>query len=413
MRVPVSVLGKPTGAACNLDCSYCFFLSKDLLWDPSRQAMTADVLEAYVRNYLDSHPDGVVTLAWQGGEPTLRGLDFFRDVVRLAEQYRRPRQTVEHAIQTNGTLLDDDWAAFFAEHRFLVGISIDGPPAVHDAYRVNKAGRGSYDMVRRGWDVLVRHGVDVNVLCTVNAANAPYPLEVYRHFRDDLGARFLQFIPVVERVAAPLLDEAEAGWVDAEGRRMLYTQSGDTMTSRSVPAQQWGAFMCGVFDEWLAHDVGEVFVQHVDVALAALFGRYSLCVHAPRCGSALTVEHQGDVYSCDHYVEPGYKLGNVLTDAISDMATSPFQQSFGRAKADLPRQCRECDVRWACHGGCPKDRFATTPDGEPGLNVLCEGYRRFFRHATPALMEMGRLVSAGRPAADIMAPATATRITGP
>lgn len=402
MRVPVSMLGKPTGAACNLDCSYCFFLSKDLLWDASRQAMTPAVLEAYVTNYLDSQPDGVVTLAWQGGEPTLRGLGFFEDVVRLAEAHRRPRQTVEHSIQTNGTLLDDAWGAFLAEHRFLVGISIDGPPHLHDAYRVNKAGRGTYDLVRRGWDVLARHDVDTNVLCTVNAANATSPLEVYRHVRDDLGARFLQLIPVVERVPAPRLPEAEAGWVDAEGRRLLYTQTGDATTSRSVSASQWGDFLCAVFDEWVTRDVGEVFVQHFDVGLAALFGRYSLCVHAPRCGSALTVEHQGDVYSCDHYVEPGYKLGNVLVDSIAAMASSPFQRSFGLAKGNLPRQCVECDVRWACHGGCPKDRFAVTADGEPGLNALCEGYRRFFRHATPALMAMARLVSSGRLASEVM-----------
>ncbi len=402
MRVPVSLLAKPTGAACNLDCSYCFFLSKDLLWDASRQSMSVGVLDAFVRTYLDSQPDGVVTLAWQGGEPTLRGLDFFREVVRLAEGYRRPGQTVEHSIQTNGTLLDDAWGEFLAEHHFLVGISIDGPPRLHDVYRVNKGGRGSYDLVRRGWDVLQRHGVETNVLCTVNAANAPYPLEVYRHFRDDLGARYLQFIPIVERVPAAQLPEAEAGWIDAEGHRLLYLQTGEAMTSRSVPPQQWGSFMTAIFDEWVARDVGEVFVQHVDVALSAMFGRYSLCVHAPRCGSALTVEHQGDVYSCDHYVEPGYRLGNLLTDSITAMATSDFQQAFGRAKAELPRQCVECDVRWACHGGCPKDRFALTDDDEGGLNVLCEGYRRFYRHATPALLAMARLVSSGRPAAEVM-----------
>lgn len=402
MRRPLSLLAKPTGAACNLDCSYCFFLSKDLLWDAARQTMSYEVLDSYVSSYLDSQPDGVVTLAWQGGEPTLRGLDFFREAVRLAEVYRRAGQSVEHSIQTNGTLLDDEWGEFLAEHRFLVGISVDGPPHLHDSYRVNKAGRGTYPLVRRGWDVLQRHGVDTNVLCTVNAANAPYPLEVYRHFRDELGARYLQFIPVVERVPATQLPQAEAGWVDAEGRRLLYTQSGDAVTSRSVPPGRWGEFLCAVFDEWVARDVGEVFFQHADVALAAMFGRYSLCVHAPRCGTALTVEHQGDVYSCDHYVEPGYKLGNLATDSISDMAASPLQRAFGQAKADLPRQCLDCDVRWACHGGCPKDRFARTADGEDGLNFLCEGYRRFFRHATPALRQMARLVSTGRPASDVM-----------
>ncbi len=402
MRVPISLLAKPTGAACNLDCSYCFFLSKDLLWDAGRQAMSREVLDAFVRSYLDSQPDGVVTLAWQGGEPTLRGLDFFREAVQLAERYRGPRQTVTHSIQTNGTLLDDAWGEFLAEHGFLVGISVDGPPRLHDAYRVNKAGRGSYDLVRRGWDILARYGVATNVLCTVNAANADQPHEVYRHFRDDLGARYLQFIPVVERVDVPQLAEAEAGWVDNQGRRLFYSQTGAATTSRSVTAAQWGEFLCSIFDEWVSRDVGEVFVQHFDTALAAMFGRYTLCVHAPRCGAALTVEHQGDVYSCDHYVEPGYKLGNLVTDSLTELATSPFQRAFGRAKSDLPRQCLDCDVRWACHGGCPKDRFALTASSEPGLNVLCEGYRRFFRHATPDLVTMAKLVAAGREAAEVM-----------
>ncbi|MDA8440168.1 MAG: anaerobic sulfatase maturase [Propionibacterium sp.] len=395
---------KPTGAACNLDCSYCFFLSKEVLWGESDQRMSHDTLRAYLASYLDAQPDGPVTIAWQGGEPTLRGLDFFREAVRLATELARPRQQVEHAIQTNGTLLDDAWGEFLAENKFLVGLSVDGPKDLHDTYRVNKAGRGTHDQVVRGWTVLQRHQVDTNILCTVNAANAEHPLEVYRHFRDDLGARFLQFIPVVERVIPGQEDLAEAGYRDTAGHHVLYRQQGTGVTSRTVRPEQWGRFMTAIFDEWISRDVGEVFIQHVDVTLGALFGQYSLCVHAPECGNALAMEHNGDVYSCDHYVEPDYKLGNIHHDRFPDMLNSPEQRRFGRDKrTTLPRQCLECPVRWACNGGCPKDRFATTRDGEPGLNYLCQGYYTMFSHMQPAIEAMGHLLQAGRPASDIMA----------
>ncbi|WP_022908951.1 anaerobic sulfatase maturase [Aestuariimicrobium kwangyangense] len=403
-RRPFSLLAKPTGAACNLDCSYCFFLSKEVLWAGSDQRMSHETLLTYLSAYLDSQPDGPVTVAWQGGEPTLRGLGFFREAVRLTEELARPGQRVEHALQTNGTLLDDEWGEFLAEHRVLVGISIDGPEHLHDTYRVNKAARGTHAQVVRGWRVLQRHGVDTNVLCTVNSANADHPLDVYRHFRDELGARFLQFIPIVERVAQGEDEVAEAGWRDSSGEHVLYRQHGEGVTSRSVRPVQWGTFMCTIFDEWLSRDVGEVFVQHVDAALGAMFGRYSLCVHAPECGGALAVEHTGDVYSCDHYVEPEHLLGNVHRDRLVDLVTSPRQRDFGRSKRTaLPQQCLDCRVRWACHGGCPKDRFDLTHDGEPGLNHLCEGYRMFFGHTEPHLQVMARLIQRGRPAADVMA----------
>ena len=401
-RLPFAVMTKPTGAACNLDCSYCFFLSKELLWGGS-QRMDAATLERFVREYLDAQPDGDVTFAWQGGEPTLRGLGFFREAVRLSETYRRPRQHVQHAIQTNGTLLDDEWASFLAEHRFLVGLSMDGPAGLHDTYRVNKAGRGTYEQVRRGWDVLARHQVDTNILCTVNAANSGHPLEVYRHFRDDLGAEYLQFIPIVERVEAGHEEAAERGYRDAEGNFVLYRVAGEGVTSRTVRPDAWGEFLCTIFDEWVRHDVGEVFVQHFDVMLGARFGQYSLCVHAPECGTAIAMEHNGDVYSCDHYVEPDYRLGNIAESGFVELVTQPRQRQFGRDKrTTLPRQCRECPVRWACNGGCPKDRILTTTDGEPGLNWLCAGYYRFFTHATPAIETMAGLLGSGRPAADIM-----------
>ncbi|MCV2396265.1 anaerobic sulfatase maturase [Actinotalea sp. M2MS4P-6] len=404
-RLPFSVLAKPTGAACNLDCTYCFFLSKELLYDHDSQRMSEEGLETYLANLLDSQPDGPVEIAWQGGEPTMRGLAFFRRAVALAAELARPGQQLHHAIQTNGTLLDDDWGAFLAEHHFLVGLSMDGPAHLHDAYRVNKAGRGTHDQVLRGWDVLQRHGVETNILCTVHAANQEHGLEVYRYFRDELGARYLQFIPIVERVPADSLPLAEQGWrPGAHGpRTLLYQQRGDAVTSRSVDPAAYGEFLVAIFDEWLSRDVGTVFVQDVDVALGNLFGHYSLCVHSPECGAALAVEHNGDVYSCDHYVEPEYRLGNVAEDSFRSMLGSPEQRRFGGSKlTELPGQCLDCPVRWACHGGCPKDRFTTTAAGEPGLNYLCAGYYRFYTHAGPALDAMASLLRAGGPAADVM-----------
>lgn len=392
-RLPFTVLAKPTGAACNLDCTYCFFLSKELLYDEDGQRMSEQGLDTYLANLLRSQPDGEVEIAWQGGEPTMRGLAFFRRAVELAERLRRPRQTVRHTLQTNGTLLDDDWGAFFAEHNFLIGLSVDGPAHLHDAYRVNKAGRATHAQVMRGHEVLRRHGVEYNILCTVHAANQDHGLEVYRYFRDDLGARHVQFIPIVERVTREQLPIAEQGWKDGNGTRILYRQEGDAVTSRSVDPAAWGEFLVAVFDEWAVHDVGTVFVQHFDVMLGNALGQYSMCVHAPECGGALAVEHTGDVYACDHYVEPGFKLGNVGEASLQSMLQSPQQREFGAAKrTTLPQQCVECPVRWACNGGCPKDRFDSTADGERGLNHLCEGYFRIFSHAEPTIRRMAEIV---------------------
>lgn len=403
--LPFSVLAKPTGAACNLDCTYCFYLSKELLYDHDSQRMSEAGLEAYLTNLFSSSPDGTVQVAWQGGEPTLRGLAFFRRAVELAQQLRRPGQRVEHTIQTNGTLLDDDWGEFLAEHHFLVGLSMDGPAHLHDAYRVNKAGRGTHGQVVRGWETLQRHGVETNILCTVHAENQDHPLQVYRYFRDVLGASYLQFIPIVERVPAESLALAEQGWrPGTHGKRtLLYEQRGDRVTSRSVSPTAYGKFLVAIFDEWLSRDVGTVFVQDIDVALGNLLGRHSLCVHSPECGNAVAVEHNGDVYSCDHFVEDGYRLGNVAKDSLADLMASASQREFGVSKrTSLPGQCQACPVRWACHGGCPKDRFDTTAHGEPGLNYLCAGYFHFYQHAQPTLERIGLLLRAGRPASDIM-----------
>ncbi|WP_084125824.1 anaerobic sulfatase maturase [Demequina sp. NBRC 110054] len=393
-NLPFTVLAKPTGAACNLDCTYCFFLSKELLYDHDGQRMSEQGLESYLSNLLRSQPDGEVEIAWQGGEPTMRGLPFFRRAVALAEQLRRPKQTVRHTLQTNGTLLDDAWGEFLAERGFLIGLSVDGPAHLHDTFRVNKAGRATHAQVMRGHEVLKRHGVEFNILCTVHAANQDHGLEVYRYFRDELGARHMQFIPIVERVTREQLPIAEQGWKDGSGTRILYRQQGDAVTSRSVDPAAWGEFLMSIFDEWAARDVGSVFVQHFDVMLGNALGQYSMCVHSPECGAALAVEHTGDVYSCDHYVEPGYLLGNVADKPLQTMLRSPEQKRFGASKrTSLPRQCVECPVRWACHGGCPKDRFDRTADGEPGLNHLCAGYYRAFSHAEPTIRRMAEIVA--------------------
>lgn len=399
------LLAKPTGAICNLDCTYCFFLSKEALYPGDSFRMGEDVLEAYLRQLLAAHQGPEVVVAWQGGEPTLMGVDFFRRAMRLVRRYQRPGQRVVHTIQTNGTLLDEQWARFLAEHRFLVGISLDGPRAIHDAYRVNKAGRGSFDEVLRGYTLLREHGVEVNILCTVHAANAEAPLELYRFLRDTLQARYLQFIPVVERVTAAELPLADAGWGHRRGAdRPLYTQTGDQVTARSVTAEQYGRFLVAVFEEWLRHDVGTVFVQMFDAALAAQFDLHSLCIFAPTCGDALALEHNGDLYSCDHYVEPDHLLGNIGTDRMLELVASPRQRAFGEHKRDsLPAYCRGCEVRYACNGGCPRERFISAPDGEAGLNYLCAGYRHFFTHTAEAMRRMAELIRHGRQPREIAA----------
>jgi uncharacterized protein len=397
-------LAKPTGAVCNLDCKYCFFLSKETLYPDSDFRMADDLLELYVSQLLEAHQGSEVTIAWQGGEPTLMGLDFFRRSMELVEKHRKPDQQVEHTIQTNGTRLDDEWCTFLKQHNFLVGLSVDGPRDLHDTYRVDKGGKGTFDQVMRGWDMLRKHGVEFNILCTVHAANVEHPVEVYRFFRDVLGAKFIQFIPIVERVNADLLPIANLGWGERGSEpRPFYLQSGDQVTNRSVRPEQFGQFLIEIFEEWARCDVGTVYVQMFDTTLGAHVGQYSVCVFAPTCGDALALEHNGDLYSCDHYVEPDFKLGNIRQDHMADMVASKRQRKFGSDKqTTLPRYCRECDVRFACNGGCPKDRFTSTPDGEPGLNYLCAGYKKFFQHVDQPMRIMASLLQSGQAPADIM-----------
>ena len=398
------VLAKPTGAICNLDCKYCFFLSKEMLYPGDRFRMSDELLKTYIQQLLESQPLGELNIAWQGGEPTLMGIDFFRRAIVYVEKYRKPGQSVLHTIQTNGTLLTDEWCAFFSEHRFLVGLSVDGPKPMHDAYRVDKRGRGSFNDVMRAYDALRRYNVDVNILCTIHAANADFPLEVYRFFRDELHANYLQFIPIVERTTEALIPLANLGWGKRPGGdRPLYIQHGAQVTARSVGAEQFGRFLIAIFDEWVRRDVGKVFVQTFDVALGSWVGQHNLCIFSPTCGDAVALEHNGDLYSCDHYVEPEYRLGNICETPIGALVASPRQRAFGQHKLDsLPKYCRECSVLFACYGECPRNRFILAPDGEPGLNYLCAGYKRFFNHINPAMNTMAGLLRQNRFADEIM-----------
>ncbi len=397
------LLAKPTGAVCNLDCSYCFFLSKEMLYPGSRFRMADELLEIYVRQLIEAHAEApVVQVAWQGGEPTLMGVEFFRRSVDLVDRHLRPGQRAEYTIQTNGTKIDLEWAAFFKDRDFLVGISIDGPREIHDTFRVTKGGRGSFDQVMRGLDHLRAAGVEYNILTTVHSANERRGRDVYRFLRDECDARFMQFIPIIERVDGSVEDSSAAwsSWRD----RPLYVQEGTGVTGRSVSPSGYGRFLIDVFEEWVRRDVGRVYVQMFDTALANWVGEQAgMCVHCETCGSALALEHTGDVYSCDHFVEPRYLLGNITERHLVDLVGSEQQRAFGLAKRDtLPRFCRECDVRFACHGGCPKDRFAITPDGDPGLNYLCPSFKLFFDHVDQSMRLMAVLLAHRRAAAEIM-----------
>ena len=380
------LMTKPSGAICNLDCKYCYFLSKEKLYPGSNFRMSETLLEEYTRQYIEAQQVPEVTFAWQGGEPTLMGLDFFREAVGYQQKHRKPGMRIFNSFQTNGVLLNDEWARFFRENDFLIGLSVDGPEPLHDAYRVDKGGQPTFARVMHGREILDRNKVDFNILCTVHAANADHPLEVYRFFRDELNVNFMQFIPIVER-------DNDSGY-----------QEGDSVKDRSVGAEQYGKFLSDIFDDWVRHDVGRVFVQIFDVALAAWSGnRPGLCIFEETCGAALAMEHNGDVFSCDHYVEPDYRLGNINLVPLEEMVGSQQQFEFGQHKRDsLPQYCLDCEVRFVCNGGCPKNRFIQTPDGEDGLNYLCAGYRHFFNHIRRPMELMTAELHANRPPANVM-----------
>jgi len=381
------IMAKPTGSACNLHCDYCFFLKKEALYPGSSFRMPDEVHEAYIRQLLEAHRVPQVTIAWQGGEPTLMGLDFFRRSVELQKKYRKPGARIENTFQTNGILLDDDWCRFLYDNGFLVGLSLDGPKELHDVHRKDKGGHGTFDRVLAAARRLQAHRVEFNILCTVNSDNSRRPLDVYRFFRDELGARYIQFIPIVER-------DNDTGY-----------QEGRTVTDRSVTSDEFGRFLIAIFDEWVSKDVGETFVLNFDGALAGWLDMAgTVCIFGPTCGLGLALEHNGDLYSCDHFVEPKHLLGNILETPLIDLVASEKQTKFGRDKKDtLPRYCRECEFLRVCHGECPKNRFVEAPGGEPGLNYLCAGYKAFFTHADRAMRIMADLLRQDRPASGVMA----------
>ncbi|WP_348263753.1 anaerobic sulfatase-maturation protein [Telmatobacter sp. DSM 110680] len=390
------IMTKPIGPICNLDCKYCFYLEKENLYPQTKHwAMSPEVLERYIEQYIAAQPLDEVHFAWQGGEPTLLGVDFFRAVVALQQKHAGGKQ-IHNALQTNATLIDKEWGEFLAEHKFLVGVSIDGPPEMHDYYRVDKGNAPTFDRVMRGLTKLKEHKVEFNTLTVVNRQNSQHPLEVYR-FLKEIGSGFMQFIPVVER------ETTEPG---SDGLVLIQPsfQRAAEVAEFSVDPLAYGKFLATIFDEWVKKDVGHYFIQQFDVALESWLGmEASLCVFRKTCGSALAMEHTGDLYSCDHFVYPEHKLGNVLQDNLNEMVASKQQKKFGMAKRDtLPRMCRECDVRFACNGECPKHRFLTTPDGEAGLNYLCAGYKHFFHHIAPYMQFMATELREGRPPANIM-----------
>lgn len=413
-RPPYHIMTKPIGPICNLDCAYCFYLEKEKLYpDKSNWRMADNVLERYIEQYINSQDIAEISFAWQGGEPTLMGVDFFKRIVAYQQKHANGKK-ISNAIQTNGTLLDDDWCAFFREHSFLIGLSIDGPRDCHDKYRLDKKGQPTFDAVMRGMGLLKKHNVDFNALCVVNRYNSQKPLEVYEFLRSE-GSGFMQFIPLIERTASPdtELDLAAPPVLEMKDGKIALpllptgqrnSKLDNTVTEWSVESLTYGDFLCKIFDTWVRRDVGSAFVQIFDIMLGLWMGMPAgLCVFGETCGSAMALEHNGDLYACDHFVYPRYKLGNIADANLRDLVDSPQQQKFGQDKRDtLPRYCRDCDVRFACNGECPKHRFLTTPDGEPGLNYLCAGYKKFLHHIDPAMTTMAQLLRQGYPAAEIM-----------
>ena len=396
------VMAKPVGAACNLRCSYCFYLSKqELDGGLGRGRMSDEVLERFIRDYIDSVTGEEVVFSWQGGEPTLTGLDFYRKAVALQKKYAKPGQRIENDLQTNGLLLDEAWAEFLREHRFLVGLSIDGPRELHDQ-RVTVAGQPTFDAVVSAAHLLRRHGVAFNTLTCVHRFNARHGRQVYRFLRRELGSTYLQFIPIVEprgfeATAPQTWDTTRLPEVGTPRASPGHPDS--VVTSWSVDADDYGEFLCSVWDEWLKRDVGKALVNFCETLVVQRMGQPSqLCIHAPMCGKGLALEHDGSVYSCDHYVYPEYRLGNIASRSLADLVSDPRQVKFGYAKSEsLPAWCRQCEVLNDCWGECPKNRLLRTPDGEPGLNYLCRGLKRFFRHAGPEASRMAAQLKASAP----------------
>lgn len=391
---PLYVMLKPAGAHCNLACKYCYYLEKNNLYQNTpRHLMSDEMLEQFTREYIEAQTMPQVLFTWHGGEPLMRSIDFYKKALALQKKYAHGKQ-IDNVIQTNGTLLTDEWCEFFAKNHWLVGISIDGPQEYHDHYRVTPAGKPSWEKVMQGIQLLKKHRVEWNAMAVVNAYNAEHPLEFYHFFRDN-GCQYLQFTPIVER-----LTEHEDG-------RTLASLADDReipLADASVTPQQWGNFLCTIFDDWVRHDVGKTFVEIFDCTLANWMGVLpGICAYSKECGHAGVMEHNGDVYSCDHFVFPEYKLGNIRDQSLIDMLYGEKQQVFSRLKhTSLPRQCKECDMEFACHGECPKNRFEKDKYGEPGLNYLCQGYYQYYSHVAPYMDFMKRELLAQRPPANIM-----------
>ncbi len=387
------IMAKPIGPICNLDCKYCFYLEKERLYPGEINfRMSEKVLESFIRQKIEAHTTDVVSFAWQGGEPTLLGVNYFKKIIEIQKKFADGKK-IENGFQTNGILLNDEWCSFLSENDFLIGLSIDGPKELHDNFRVHKGGQPTFDSVMGGIQFLKKHNVEFNTLTVVNRKNSYHPLEVYE-FLKEAGSRYMQFIPVVERSVK-----------DEKSEFVLPDYGNDAkVTDWSVDPLQYGNFLCEIFDEWVRKDVGEYFIQIFDVALESWLGfQQSLCVFNETCGKALAIEHNGDLYSCDHYVYPDYKLGNIIEHPLESLVFSEKQKEFGKDKKDkLPQYCLNCEVKFACNGECPKHRFINTPDGESGLNYLCAGYKKFFNHIDPYMKFMADEFNNKRPAANIM-----------
>ena len=386
---PLYVMAKPAGAMCNMACTYCYYLEKKELYaDDPKMVMSDSMLELYTKRYLEAQTMGIVNFTWHGGEALMRPLSFYKRAMELQQKYAGGRE-IMNCLQTNGTLLDDEWCRFLRDNNWLVGVSIDGPQEFHDEYRRTRGGRPSFLNVMKGIRLLQKHGVEWNAMAVINDYNADYPLEFYNFFKD-LGCHYIQFTPIVERLK--------------QGNRLASVREGGDLAPFSVTPEQWGNFLCTLFDEWIKEDVGKYYIQLFDATLANWAGvEPGVCTMAPQCGHAGVMEYNGDVYSCDHFVFPDYRLGNIRDTSFIEMMGSDRQLRFGASKRDsLPRQCRQCRWLFACNGECPKNRFAVTADGEPGLNYLCEGYRKFFGHVAPYMDFMKAELDAKRPPANVM-----------
>ena len=391
---PLYVMLKPAGAHCNLACKYCYYLEKNKLYPTAqRHLMSDEMLEQFTREYIEAQTMNQVLFTWHGGEPLLRSIDFYRKALSLQQKYAGGRR-IDNVIQTNGTLLTDEWCEFFAQNHWLVGISIDGPQPDHDHYRLTAAGKPSWKKVMQGIKLLKKHGVEWNSMAVVNAYNANHPLEFYRFFKEN-GCQFLQFTPIVERLTR-----------HEDGRTLASLADKDeiSLSEASVTPEQWGYFLCAIFDEWVRKDVGKIFVAIFDCTLANWMGiSPGICAYSKECGHAGVMEHNGDVYSCDHFVFPEYKLGNIRDHSLIDMLYGEQQQEFSRLKhSSLPRQCKECDMEFACHGECPKNRFMKDKYGDSGLNYLCPGYYHYYQHVAPYMDYMKQELMSQRPPSNIM-----------